>query len=406
VRLPGHHAVDTYLRIDRVIAAAQLAKVDAIHPGYGFLSESAAFANACADADIIFIGPTSEQLDAFGDKLKARTHALAADVSPVPGGNAQTLEQARELAQTLGYPVLIKAVGGGGGRGMKPVFKPDELETAFSMAVSEAQAAFNDPRVYMETYVEHGRHVEVQILGDGDQVVHLGTRDCSVQRRYQKLVEEAPAPSLSDEIREGLHQAAVRLGQSLAYRGLGTVEFLVDTDRNAFYFLELNARIQVEHPVTEEICGLDLVEQQIRVAEGQTLGFTQNDIHFEGHAFECRLNAEDWRDDFRPVPGTLTRVAFPFAPGVRVDSHMQSGASVPPFYDSMVAKLIVHGHDRHDAIERMKRALKATELEGISSTIGLHQQLMQAPDFVAGGVSTRWFPSVFPRLLEGGSDNG
>jgi acetyl-CoA carboxylase biotin carboxylase subunit len=406
VPLGGRHSGESYLDIEKVIAAAKLAEVDAVHPGYGFLSEKAAFAEACAEAGIIFIGPTPEQLEAFGDKLKARSHAEAAGLSPVPGGNAADLEEARAIVEELKLPVLIKAVGGGGGRGMKPVFEAAELESAFNNAVSEAQAAFGDPRVYIEAYVSPGRHVEVQILGDGERFIHLGTRDCSVQRRYQKLIEEAPAPDLPDSLREGMHEAAVQLARSLKYRGLGTVELLVDPQREAFYFLEMNARIQVEHPVTEMICGIDLVEQQIRVAEGEPLSLRQEDVTFSGHSFECRLNAEDWRHDFRPDPGRIDRVVFPAGEGIRVDSHMQNGAVVPPYYDSMVAKLIVHGSDRKDALRRLDRALAACRLEGIETTIPMHRALINTPDFSSGAVSTQWYKEVAPKLLEEAAADG
>jgi acetyl-CoA carboxylase biotin carboxylase subunit len=406
VPLGGRHSGDSYLDIDKVIAAARSARVDAVHPGYGFLSEKAAFARACADAGVVFVGPTAEQLDAMGDKLKARSHAEAAGLSPVPGGDVRDLEEARALAAKLGLPVLIKAVGGGGGRGMKPVFDMAELDAAYNNAVSEAQAAFADPRVYLEAFVSPGRHVEVQVLGDGEHFIHFGTRDCSVQRRYQKLIEEAPAPVLDDRVRDAMHRAALDLARSLDYRGLGTVELLYDSQREAFYFLEMNARIQVEHPVTEMICGVDLVEQQLRVAEGQTLALRQEDVRFEGHAFECRLNAEDWRHDFHPCPGTLTRVEFPVGPGIRVDTHMQAGAEVPPYYDSLVAKLIVHGRDRANALERLRAALAACRLEGIETTIPMHAALVATPEFRAGGVSTEWYKSAAARLLAAGGKDG
>jgi len=398
--LGGPRSPDSYLKVAAVIAAAKMGKADAIHPGYGFLSENRDLALASAAAGIIFIGPTEAQLDAVGDKLKARGHAVAAGLPVVPGGQAATLDEAQDLARSIGWPVLVKAVGGGGGRGMKLVEEPDRLVETLELAVAEAAAAFGDPRVYLERYVASGRHVEVQLLGDGHEVVHLGDRDCSIQRRYQKLVEEAPAPNLADGLRAEMHRAAVAFGRHLGYRGLGTVEFLVDCQRNSFYFLEMNARIQVEHPVTEAICGLDLVAEQIAVAEGRRLAMTQEQIRFSGHAIECRINAEDWTRDFRPSPGTVTVAEFPSGPGIRVDTHMQAGARVPPHYDSLLAKLIVHGTDRAAAIERMGKALALCRIDGVATNTAMHAGLMRAGPFLAGGVDTAYFPKF---LSEGAS---
>jgi acetyl-CoA carboxylase biotin carboxylase subunit len=394
VRLGPSSAAGSYLNVAAVMAAARAAAVDALHPGYGFLSENADLARACAAARVVFIGPTPEQLVAVGDKVEARGHAVAAGLPVLPGGDVSSFDDAAALAAQVGYPVLIKAVGGGGGRGMRRVHAPEALSEALDLAIAEAAAAFGDPRVYLERYVAAGRHIEVQIVGDGDSVVHLGTRDCSIQRRYQKLLEEAPAPQLEPQVRERMQEAAASLGRHLAYRGLGTVEFLYDTDRAAFYFLEMNARIQVEHPVTEAICGLDLVECQIRIAEGRPLMFKQRDVRFEGHAIESRINAEDWTRDFRPSPGRVTRAIFPAGEGIRVDTHIEPGAEVPPYYDSLMAKVIAHGRDRAQALERLCGALARCELEGVCSTLPLQQLLVGSAEFAAGGVNTEYFNRV------------
>ncbi|MGC2670292.1 MAG: acetyl-CoA carboxylase biotin carboxylase subunit [Candidatus Acidiferrum sp.] len=386
----------SYLNVEAIVAAAVSCKADAIHPGYGFLSENQRFAEACHQAGVVFIGPTVEQLDAVGDKLKARAHAAAAGLACVPGGEVRSLDEAWELADQLGWPILIKAVGGGGGRGIKQVHDADELAGTMEMAMAEARASFGDPRLYIEHYISHGRHIEVQILGDGKDVIHLGTRDCSIQRRYQKLLEEAPAPGISATLREDMHRAAVAFARHLKYRGLGTVEFLVDCDRDTFYFLEMNARIQVEHPVTEEICGLDLVEEQIAVAEGRTLRWRQGEIKFSGHAIECRINAEDWTHDFRPSPGTVTRAVFPTGQGVRVDTHVQTGAKVPPYYDSLLGKLIVHGADRGQALQILRRALSNCKIAGVATNVTMHAELVHNDEFARGGVDT----SFLQRFLQ------
>jgi acetyl-CoA carboxylase biotin carboxylase subunit len=390
VLLGAPPASSSYLDVDAVIRAAQSAKVDAIHPGYGFLSENARLAKACEAAGIVFIGPTVEQLGSIGDKLEARRHALAAGLPCVPGGEICDLAAAAAVTEATGLPVLIKAVAGGGGRGMKLVRDARELEATLQLAQAEAEAAFGDARLYLERYVEQGRHVEVQLLGDGRDVIHLGTRDCSVQRRYQKLIEEAPAPLLDDDLRDAIHAAAVAFGKHLAYRGAGTVEFLVDVQRGSFYFLEMNARIQVEHPVTEAICNIDLVAEQIRIAEGRPLLLRQQDVSFGGHAIECRLNAEDCSADFRPVPGTVDSVQFPAAPWIRIDSHLQAGAVVPPYYDSLLGKLIVHGPDRPTAVQRLQQALQLCEVRGVPTNLALHESLCRAPEFVAGGIDTQF----------------
>jgi acetyl-CoA carboxylase biotin carboxylase subunit len=382
----------SYLNVEAVVAAAVAAKADAIHPGYGFLAENQKLAEACNRNGLVFIGPTVAQLDAVGNKLKARMHAVAAGLTGIPGGEVHSLGEAERLADEIGWPILIKAVGGGGGRGMKQVHDTSRLASMIEMAIAEAQAAFGDPRVYLERYISHGRHVEVQVLGDGENVIHLGTRDCSIQRRYQKLVEEAPAPNLRESLREQMHGAAVAFARHLNYKGLGTVEMFVDCDRDAFYFLEMNARIQVEHSVTEAICGLDLVEEQIAAAEGRKLRLKQNDVSFSGHSIECRINAEDWTQAFRPSPGTVTRMTFPVGPGIRLDTHMQGGVKVPPYYDSLLGKLIVHGVDRAEAIRKMRRALSNFEIAGVVTNLSMHAELMQDEEFAIGGVNTNYLP--------------
>ncbi len=385
-------STDSYLKIGALVQAAIGVGAQAIHPGYGFLSERAEFAAACETHGIIFIGPTAAQIERVGDKLQARLCAVEAGVPVVPGGPVESLADALVQAQKIGYPVLIKAVGGGGGRGLKRADTPAQLESLFDLASAEAQAAFGDDRVFVECYVTQGRHVEVQVLGDGLSVIHLGDRDCSVQRRYQKLIEEAPAPGLEESMRRDLHASAVRFSQHIGYRSLGTVEFLVDVQRQAFYFLEMNARIQVEHPVTEGITGIDLVEQQIAVAQGEKLRFTQADIQasiqVNGHAIECRLNAEDPVADFRPSPGTVTRVCFPPLPGLRYDTHMEAGARIPPYYDSMVAKVIAHGANREEARLRLLGALHDVRIEGVKTNIALHRAVLAHPEFAAGGMNT------------------
>jgi acetyl-CoA carboxylase biotin carboxylase subunit len=313
----------------------------------------------------------------------------------LPGGAVENLTAARKLAETLGWPVLIKSVGGGGGRGLKPVHQATELETTLDLAMAESHAAFGDARVYLERLVHSGRHVEVQILGDGKNIVHLGDRDCSIQRRYQKLLEEAPAPDLPDEVRSSMHAGAVSLGRHLGYRGLGTVEYVFDRVRQEFYFLEMNARIQVEHPVTELVAGLDLVALQIAVAEGRSLSIAPADVRFSGHALECRITAEDWRNGFAPSPGTVTSARFPAGEGIRVDTHIEAGARVPPYYDSLLAKIIVHGRDRTQSVERMRRALANCHIEGVATNVAMHALLLDDAQFLRGAADT----STLPRWL-------
>jgi acetyl-CoA carboxylase biotin carboxylase subunit len=399
----------SYLNVAAVVGAARTAHADAIHPGYGFLSENAALARACAAAGVVFIGPTTAQLAAVGDKLRARAHAADAGLPLVPGGAVGSREEALELAASIGFPILIKAVAGGGGRGMQRVDAPAGLGAAVDRSMAEAQAAFGDARVYLERYVAAGRHIEVQVLGDGERVVHLGTRDCSIQRRYQKLLEEAPAPQLSVAMRGAIESAAVALASHLAYRGLGTVEMLLDVERDCFYFLEMNARIQVEHPVTEAICGLDLVAEQIWVAEGRALRFEQDEVRSQGHAFECRINAEDWRNDFTPGPGRVAVARFAAGPGIRIDTHVESGVEIPPFYDSLMAKIIVHGADRPAALRRLSAALAASTLDGVPNTLELHRAIARDAEFAAGGMDTGFlerFLGASPRAVASGAARG
>ena len=393
-------ASDSYLRVDTIVQGALGVKADAIHPGYGFLSERAALARLCEEENVTFIGPSSAQIDAVGDKLRARAEAEAAGVPIAPGGPVETVGEAMILGREIGAPLLIKAVGGGGGRGMKRVDRLEDLPNAMNLAAGEAGAAFGDARVYLERFVARGRHVEVQILGDGQgHVVHLGERDCSVQRRYQKLIEETPAPGLSEPFRARVHDAAVRFAERLSYRSAGTVEFLVDLERDAFYFLEMNARIQVEHPVTEAVTGIDLVGEQIAIADGRGLRLKQGDIRRDGCAIECRINAEDPARDFHPSPGTVRNAVWPAGEGVRIDTHIFSGARIPPFYDSLMAKIIVHAADRPTALERMRKAVAATRLDGVATNLGFHSEVLADREFQQGGVDTGFLSCFLERRV-------
>jgi acetyl-CoA carboxylase, biotin carboxylase subunit len=380
---------DSYLKVETIVHAALGTKCDAIHPGYGFLSERAPLASLCEANNVTFIGPTAAQIEAVGDKLRARSEAQAANVPVVPGGSVSTVAEAVALGKNIGAPLLVKAVGGGGGRGMKRVDRLEDLPAAMELASAEAGAAFGDARVYLERFISSGRHVEVQVLGDGKgRVIHLGERDCSVQRRYQKLIEETPAPGLSEKLRNALHAAAVRFSERLSYRGAGTVEFLVDRERDAFYFLEMNARIQVEHPVTEAITGVDLVAEQIAVANGEGLRLKQSEVRRNGCAIECRVNAEDPAHDFRPSPGLVREASWPAGDGIRVDTHIVSGSRVPPFYDSLMAKIIAHAPDRFAALAKLHAAIAATRITGVSTNLSFHLAVLSDPEFQAGGVDT------------------
>ncbi len=381
----------SYLRDDIVVQAALGTGCDAVHPGYGFLSESPKLAARAREHGLIFVGPPTDAISLAGDKLAARAEAENAGVPVLPGGEAQNAEQARELADRIGYPVLVKAAGGGGGRGIKRAADGEELAAVIGLASSEAAAAFADDRVYVERMIEAARHVEVQIAADDhDAVVHLGERDCSVQRRFQKVIEEAPAPALPDATRGELREAAVRFARAIGYRNLGTAEFVVDAESNEFFFLEVNCRIQVEHPVTEAVTGRDLVGLQLRIAAGEPLGFAQEDVTFSGHAVECRLNAEDVTRGFMPSPGTLSLFSIPERPGLRVDTHCSAGAVVPPYYDSLLAKLIAHGDDRDQAIDLLLDVLEDVDVDGVETNRALLLSVLGLPDFRAATVTTDW----------------
>jgi acetyl-CoA carboxylase biotin carboxylase subunit len=385
-------ARDSYLNIPRIIAAAEITGAEAVHPGYGFLAENAEFAEICEESGLVFIGPTAEQIRQMGDKVQARKLMQAAGVPVVPGseGAVPDVAEGREIADAIGYPVMIKAAAGGGGKGMRAVRGADEFEAAFRMAQREAEAAFGDGSLYIEKLVERGRHVEFQVFGDTHgRVVHLNERDCSVQRRHQKLIEESPSPIMTPELRARMGAAAVAGAAAIGYRGAGTIEFLVDPDLN-YYFLEMNTRIQVEHPVTEECLGLDLVKEQIRVAAGEPLSFPDRPLEPRGHAIECRINAEDPDHDFRPSPGTIQVYHPPGGPGVRLDSHIYAGYTVPPHYDSLIAKLIVRGNTREEALARAVLALEMFVVEGVKTTIPFLLEVLRHPDFRAGNVDTRF----------------
>jgi acetyl-CoA carboxylase biotin carboxylase subunit len=388
---------ESYLNIPRIIAAAEVADVQAIHPGYGFLSENHHFAEICRSCNFEFIGPPHEAIRKMGLKTEAKAVAAAAKVPCVPGsdGPVATAAEALRIAHTLGFPVLIKAAAGGGGKGMRVVRDEGSFASAFQTARNEADAAFKNPSVYVEKFIDRPRHVEVQILADTHgNVVHCWDRDCSLQRRHQKLVEESPAPTLPLDVRAQLGEAAVRLARSAGYVNAGTCEFLVDADHH-FYFIEVNARIQVEHPVTEMVTGIDLVKQQIRIAAGEKIPFAQKNLVTHGHSIECRINSEDPDNDFRPSPGRISALCVPGGPGVRWDSHIQVGYTVPPHYDSLVGKLIVHGSNRAEAIAVMRRALDELVIKGISTTIPLHRRIFRNRDFIEGRVDTTWVERVF-----------
>ncbi|HEY3771530.1 MAG TPA: biotin carboxylase N-terminal domain-containing protein [Solirubrobacteraceae bacterium] len=381
----------SYLRDDLVLQAALGTGCDAVHPGYGFLAESTALASRCAESDVVFVGPPPSVIALTGDKLAAREQAQNAGLPVLPGRAVGSVQEAIALAGKIGYPVLLKAAGGGGGRGIKLVGEPGELPGRFALARAEALAAFGDDRVYVERFIAAARHIEVQIAGDASgAVVHLGERDCSVQRRYQKIVEEAPAPGLSEGARSAIREAAVTLAEAIGYRNLGTVEFVMDKDTEEFFFLEVNCRIQVEHPVTEEVTGRDLVALQLRIAGGGGLGFSQDEVVVCGHAVECRLCAEDPSQDFRPSPGRLSAFSVPPVPGLRVDTHCEPGAMIPPYYDSLMAKLIGVGEDRTDALDVVCEGLEELEVSGVSTNRRLLLDVLRHPDFRAAAVGTDW----------------
>ena len=389
----------SYLNIPSVISAAEIADVEAIHPGYGFLAEDAHFAEICESCKIKFIGPTPENMRLMGDKMAAKDTARKAGVPIVPGSKAiiKSKEEALKIAKEIKYPVIIKAAAGGGGKGMRICHNDVRLISALLTAQREAEAAFGSSDVYIEKYVEKPRHVEIQILGDQHgHIVHLGERDCTIQRRHQKLIEESPSPILDSKLRKKISEAAIKCAKAINYVNAGTIEFLVDVSGN-FYFMEMNTRIQVEHPVTEAVTGLDLVKEQIRIAAGEKLSYKQEDIKFTGCAIECRINAEDPDKDFMPSPGKIAMLDLPGGRGVRLDTHAYQGYEIPPYYDSMIAKLIVHGKDRTEAITIMRRALDEFIVEPIKTTIPFHKKVMNNPLFIRGKYSTDFIEKLFEK---------
>ncbi len=383
-------STDSYLNMAHIMAAAEITNADGIHPGYGFLAENAKFAKICTDHGIKFIGPTPEMINSMGDKITAKNTMIAAGVPVVPGveGLLESVAHAKKSAKEVGYPVILKATAGGGGKGMRVVWEEGEIEKAFENAKTEAAASFKNDGIYMEKFVEEPRHIEIQIAGDQyGNVCHLSERDCSIQRRHQKLVEESPSPFMTDELRERMGTAAIKAAQAINYESVGTVEFLVDKHRN-FYFMEMNTRIQVEHCVTEEVINYDLIKEQIKIAAGEKI--VGKAYYPQMHAIECRINAEDPYNDFRPSPGKITVLHQPGGHGVRVDSHVYAGYIIPPYYDSMIAKLIAVAQTREEAIDTMSRALSEYVIEGVKTTIPFHQQLMRDKNFKSGNFTTKF----------------
>jgi len=389
--------LQSYLRVDTIITAALGTGADAVHPGYGFLAEQPELGEACADNGLVFIGPKPENIRKMGDKLVAREMVRALGVPVIPGSElVHGFEEALTMAEKVGLPVLLKAAAGGGGKGMKMVKRLDDLKMVFEEASAEARAAFGDDRIYIEHLIPNARHIEVQILADRfGNIVHLFERDCSLQRRYQKMVEEAPSPVISDDMREKICKAAITIADHVGYENAGTIETILDQDQGKFYFLEMNTRIQVEHPVTEMITGKDLVKEQIRIAGGEPISFTQEAIAMKGHAIECRINAEMPEADFRPSPGRITDWKPPEGKGIRVDSHCYNGYFVPPYYDSLLGKLIIKGDDRLAAVDRMAYALANFEVNGVNTTIPFYRNLMKNADYLHGKINTRWIEDVF-----------
>ncbi len=386
-------STDSYLNKSAIISAALITGADAIHPGYGFLSENADFAEMVEEHGITFIGPKPEQIRMMGDKLTAREAAVASGLPVIPGSPAlPNIDEAKKWANQIGYPIIIKAKAGGGGKGMKVAFSEDEIETAYTMARAEAKASFTSDEVYMEKYLQQPRHIEIQILADTyGNVVHLGERDCSIQRKNQKLIEETPSPALNQQQREEIGEIARKAMEKIGYSSAGTLEFLFEDGK--FYFLEMNTRLQVEHPITEAVTGIDIVREQLRIADGAKLGYTQKDIVFHGHAIECRINAED-PETFAPNPGKVTEWHAPGGLGVRVDSEIYSGYKIPPFYDSMIAKLIVSGRTRNGALMRLHRALEEFVIDGVKTTIPLHQKIISRPDYIDGIYNIHWLEKM------------
>jgi acetyl-CoA carboxylase biotin carboxylase subunit len=396
----------SYLNIPQVIAAAEVTGAEAIHPGYGFLSENPHFVDVCQACGVVFIGPNAEIIRTMGNKAQAKATMQAAGVPLMPGsdGIVETVEEALMWGEKIGYPVIVKASAGGGGRGMRIVNSPEEMPDMYNTARTEARASFTDDAVYMEKYLLEPRHIEVQILGDlFGNIIHLGERECSIQRRHQKLIEESPSPALSADLRKRIWDTAVKAAKAVGYFNAGTIEFLLDA-RGDFFFMEMNTRVQVEHPVTEMVSAVDIVKEQIRIAAGRKLSYTQEQIFLRGHAIECRINAEDpFR--FTPSPGRITALNFPGGPGIRMDTAAHQDAVIPPFYDSMVAKLIAHGSDRDEALARMRRALDTLVVEGIKTTAPLHRLIMDHPTFIAGTFSTKWLETYLAELEKERSEN-
>jgi acetyl-CoA carboxylase biotin carboxylase subunit len=393
-------ALKSYLQVGTIVTAALGTGSDAVHPGYGFLAEQPELGEACTDHGLILIGPRPDNIRKMGDKLLARETARELGIPVIPGSEwVRDFDEARSVTEKVGFPVLLKAAAGGGGKGMKTVERPEVLKRVFEEASAEALAAFGDDRIYMEHFIPNARHIEIQILADHmGEVIHLFERDCSVQRRYQKMIEEAPSPAVGEGLREKICDAALRIVKHIGYLNAGTVEFILDQDHGTFYFLEMNTRIQVEHPVTEMITGVDIVKEQIRIAGGEPLSLSQKEVRSEGHAIECRINAEMPDDNFLPSPGKITRWQAPEGGGIRLDTHCFSGYFVPPFYDSLLAKLIVKGDDRLQAIQHARSALSNFIVQGVDTTIAIYQSIMDNPDYIKGKIHTRWVEDV---LLKG-----
>ena len=383
-------SAESYLNIPHLMAAMEITNADAVHPGYGFLAENAKFAEICGEHGVKFIGPTPDQIRSMGDKITAKETMIKAGVPVVPGSGSllESVEQAKGIAKEIGYPVILKATAGGGGKGMRVVWEESEIEKAYNTAKAEALASFKNDGVYMEKFVEEPRHIEIQVAGDRyGKVCHMSERDCSIQRRHQKLVEESPSPFMTDDLRQRMGEAAVKAAQAIGYESVGTIEFLVDKHRN-FYFMEMNTRIQVEHCVTEEVTNFDLIKEQIKIAAGEPI--SGNHYYPSMHAIECRINAEDPYNDFRPSPGKITVLHQPGGHGIRIDSHVYAGYVIPPFYDSMIAKIIAIARTRKEAIDTMSRALSEYVIEGVKTTIPFHQQLMRNEDFIKGNFTTKF----------------
>ncbi|MFR7476736.1 acetyl-CoA carboxylase biotin carboxylase subunit [Frisingicoccus sp.] len=381
---------DSYLNMENIISATVISGADAIHPGFGFLSENARFAEMCRQCHITFIGPSPELIHKMGNKSEARKTMMEAGVPVIPGTRepVYTTEEARKMADAMGYPVMIKASSGGGGKGMRISRSPEDFEENFQMAQMESISSFNDDTMYIEKYIESPRHIEFQILGDAcGHVIHLGERDCSIQRRHQKVLEESPSPAIDDELQEKMGRTAVQAARAVGYESAGTIEFLLDKDKN-YYFMEMNTRIQVEHPVTEFVTNVDLIKSQIRIAAGEPLNIRQEDIEFKGHAIECRINAENPEQNFRPSPGKIERLHLPGGKGIRVDTAVYAGYTIPPYYDSMIAKLIVLGKSRNEAIKKMKSALSEFIVDGINTNVDFQMEIMNHPKFQSGDFST------------------